>query len=124
MNSSVGHAVAKKLNRDLKTLALFIDLYCRSCHTEAVKSTVCLKTHDLQALLGRKLTLCDDCRKLLTHAFVKRSHCPLDPKPACKHCPSHCYNPAYRQRMRQVMKFSGWKMLLGGRLNYLFHLLF
>jgi len=48
----------------------------------------------------------------------------MHPKPACKHCPSHCYHPTYRAKIRQVMKFSGKKMLLGGRLDYLIHLLF
>jgi hypothetical protein len=48
----------------------------------------------------------------------------MHPKPACKHCPAHCYHPTYRARIREVMKFSGRKMLLGGRLDYLFHLLF
>jgi hypothetical protein len=94
--------------KDLKTLALFIRV----------------KTHDVTAIAGRELVLCESCRKLLAHAFVKRSHCPMHPKPACKHCPSHCYHPAYRAQIREVMRFSGRKMVLGGRLDYLFHLLF
>jgi hypothetical protein len=48
----------------------------------------------------------------------------MDPKPACKHCPSHCYHPDYRKRIREVMRYSGRNMVLGGRLDYLYHLLF
>jgi hypothetical protein len=48
----------------------------------------------------------------------------MDPKPMCKHCPSHCYRPSYRARIREVMKFSGRKMVLSGRLDFLLHLLF
>ncbi len=114
----------KNLQRDLKTLALFIRIYCRHRHPDAPKSMVTMRIHDLKAIAGRDLELCEECRKLLLHAFTKRSNCPMDPKPACKHCPSHCYHPTYRAQIREVMKFSGKKLVLGGRLDYLFHLLF
>ena len=112
------------LQRDLKTLALFIDIYCRYRHAKAEKVLVELKSHNVNAIAGRPVKLCDDCCKLLTHALVKRSHCPMDPKPMCKHCPNHCYHPTYRAQIREVMRYSGRKMLLHGRLDYIFHLLF
>ena len=116
--------MSTQLNRDLKTLALFINLYCRCKHGGLHKEVVSLKTHDVAAIAGRTIILCDDCRKLLTHAYVKRSHCPMNPKPECKHCPNHCYHPTYRAKIREVMRYSGKKLLFGGRLDYLFHLLF
>lgn len=112
------------LEKDLKTLALFINIYCRHKHPEAPKAEPLLRSHDVRRIAGREIHLCDGCTRLLTHAFVKRSHCPMDPKPMCKHCPNHCYHPSYRQQIREVMQFSGRKMVLGGRLDYLFHLLF
>ena len=114
----------KELQKDLRTLALFVLVYCRHRHAEAPKTAMALKSHDVEAIAGRPLPLCEECRKLLAHAVVKRSHCPMSPKPSCKHCPVHCYHPSYRQQIRQVMKYSGMKMLLSGRLDYLFHLLF
>jgi hypothetical protein len=116
--------MADELERDLKTLALFISLYCRYKHCDAAKSVAQMKTHDVGAIAGRTIELCPDCTKLLVHAFVKRSNCPMDPKPMCKHCPSHCYAPVYRAKIREVMRYSGKKMLFAGRLDYLFHLLF
>jgi hypothetical protein len=113
-----------ELMRDLKTLALFIDLYCRHKHADAERTRADLRTHDVAAIAGKTIVLCPECTKLLAHAFVKRTHCPMDPKPMCKHCPNHCYHPTYRQQIREVMKFSGRKMVFGGRLDYLFHLLF
>jgi len=115
---------AKRLNKDLKTLALFISLYCRHHHGQADKATPEVKGLDVESIAGREISLCADCRKLLTHAFVKRTHCQMDPKPQCKHCPVHCYHATYREQIREVMKFSGKKMLFGGRIDYLFHLLF
>jgi predicted amidophosphoribosyltransferase len=113
-----------ELLRDLKTLALFIHLYCHYKHADSERKGVDLRTHDVAAIAGKTIVLCPECTKLLAHAFVKRTHCPMDPKPMCKHCPNHCYHPTYRQQIREVMKFSGRKMVLGGRLDYLFHLLF
>jgi predicted amidophosphoribosyltransferase len=114
----------RELQHDLKTLALFIQVYCRSNHQESDRGEVHLRTHDVAAIAGKSIVLCPECTKLLAHAFVKRSNCPHDPKPMCKHCPNHCYHPTYRAQIRQVMKFSGRKMLLSGRLDYLLHLLF
>ena len=113
-----------QLRRDLKTLAVFINLYCRCKHAQRERAEVHPKGFDVREIAGRPIVLCDDCSKLLIHALVKRSHCPMEPKPECKHCPNHCYHPTYRAQIREVMRFSGRKMLLGGRLDYLFHLLF
>ena len=112
------------LRRDLKTLARFIAVYCTHKHPDADKTPVQLKTHDVASIHGEPLPLCRDCTRLLAHSFVKRTNCPLDPKPACKHCPDHCYLPTYRQRIREVMKFSGRQLVLSGRLDYLYKLLF
>ncbi len=113
-----------KLEQDLKTLALFICTYCRHRHGDVGVSRVAFKTHDVERITGRRVMLCPACTKLLSHAFVKRANCPIEPKPACKHCPEHCYHPSYREKIREVMKYSGRRLVLSGRLDYLFHLLF
>jgi len=110
--------------KDLKVLATFIGVYCKHRHGDAPKTPVQMKTHDVQAIAGKPVVLCAPCSKLLAHAFVKRSHCPHSPKPACKDCPSHCYHPDYRAQIRQVMKYSGRRLVMSGRLDYLLHLLF
>lgn len=113
----------KDLKRDLKTLARFIELYCRKKHGDADRRAAHLKTHDIDAIASSPVLLCADCTKLLMHSFAKRSNCPLEPKPACKHCPEHCYHPDYRARIREVMRYSGRRLVLSGRLDYLFKLL-
>lgn len=110
------------LRHDLQILAKFICVYCHAKHTQCHRIT--LKGFDLKELTGTDLELCPDCAKLLAHAFVKRSHCPRDPKPQCKHCPTHCYQKVYRERIREVMRFSGMRLLLTGRIDFLYHLFF
>jgi hypothetical protein len=74
--------------------------------------------------MGRPVVLCPDCTKLLAHAFYKRSVCPMDPKPECKHCPQHCYQADYRLRIREVMRYAGWRMISRGRIDLLWHMFF
>jgi hypothetical protein len=110
--------------KDLRVLARFIDIYCRYKHSDAEKSLPRLKGYEFNELRIKPTPLCGACSRLLAHAFVKRSHCPFNPKPACKHCLSHCYQPTYREQIRQVMRYSGRRLVLSGRLDLLFKLLF
>jgi Nitrous oxide-stimulated promoter len=113
-----------KVISDLKTLVKFIEVYCDGHHDDTGREAVELKTHNLQELTGKQPRLCSGCQKLLAHALVKRTVCPMDPKPPCKHCPSHCYRPNYRQKIQEVMKYSGRKLVMRGRVDYLRHLFF
>ncbi len=112
------------LRCDVQTLADFVGLYCRRKHAHSETTPVSMKGFDVEAIAGGPLRLCASCEMLLKHALVKRMTCPLEPKPACKHCPQRCYHPAYRKRIRKVMRFSGIRLALSGKLEYLTHLLF
>ena len=111
-----------KLRHDLKTLAVFTETYCHAQHKDRDKAPLRLKHYDVDAIVKQPPQLCASCRKLLAHAFVKRSNCPMQPKPACRDCPEHCYHPTYRTKIKKVMRFSGMRMLLRGRLDYLWHM--
>ncbi|MHC4064892.1 MAG: nitrous oxide-stimulated promoter family protein [Planctomycetota bacterium] len=125
--SSYDHSGASRdpdIERDLATLVQFVAIYCQHNHRDAPREAANIKGFNLGALAERPPVLCGDCTKLLHHALVKRSHCPMEPKPACKHCPSHCYHPRYRAQIREVMKQSGRKLVMSGRLDLLHRLLF
>ena len=111
-----------ELEKDLRILGRFIESYCRRCHAHRDSAPAKLGTHDVEAVVGRELRLCAECRKLLAHSFVKRTRCPLSPKPACRRCPDHCYHPRYRAEIRRVMKTTGWRFALRNPLEYLRHL--
>ena len=95
------HATEAKKTRDLATIEKFIEVYCRRNH---------------RTPKGR---LCDDCDDLLIYARDKLAKCPMDPKPKCKDCPVHCYSDAYRQKIKDVMRFSGIYFVKRGRLDWL-----
>lgn len=111
------------IRREQKTLARFIEVYCHDHHEPADAASIPLRTLNVREIIGHIPRLCPECAKLLAHALVKRQNCPMDPKPMCKHCPKHCYAPTYRQQIRKVMAYSGRKLVLRGRVDYLLHLL-
>lgn len=113
-----------KLTRDLVTLARFIRIYCDGHHRGHSRGAADLRFLDVNELTGRRFELCTACNKLLAHAFHKRIHCPMDPKPVCKHCDDHCYNVEYRRQIRRVMRYAGWRAVIRGRLDLLWHMIF
>lgn len=57
--------------------------------------------------------LCAECIELLEYAFARLDRCPYSEcKKSCKECSTHCYKPAMREKIRQVMRFSGPRMIL------------
>ena len=115
--------LTKKERKDLRVLVSFTSVYCHH-HHEAPATGVDVGNESCAPLVEGKHQVCTDCREFLAYAVARRIHCPLDPKPDCKHCPVHCYKPNYRQQVKDVMRFSGKHLLLRGRLDLLWHYFF
>lgn len=115
----------RKKSKDIRVLADFASIFCRENHREEPKSVFPVKNASLRQCLDKKeIAVCLDCRKLLQHGIAKLLQCPYDPKPMCKKCETHCYAPGYRERMREVMRFSGLYMVKHGRLDLMIHYFF
>ena len=114
-----------KKTQDIKVLGDFISIFCRENHSAEAQEPFLIKDDSVRQTLGdQDLELCRDCRKLLNHGIAKLLLCPYDPKPMCKKCETHCYAPGYRERIREVMKFSGLYLVKRGRLDIMLHYLF
>ena len=82
-----------RIMREKRTVAAMIDISCRARH-------------------GGGVALCDECARLLAHAHDRLERCPFgEEKPACAHCPVHCYKPAMRQQIKIDMRYAGPRML-------------
>ena len=58
-------------------------------------------------------TLCPECQDLAEYANKRLTHCKHgENKSFCSACPTHCYAPQYKEKIRAVMRFSGPWMLL------------
>ena len=56
--------------------------------------------------------LCPGCQELLQYATDRLERCRFgEDKPTCKKCPIHCYRPQMKERMREVMRWAGPRMI-------------
>lgn len=111
--------MTRKEEKDLRVLALFTRVYCANHHIDRQRSPVVL---DLPG--SKPHACCAECADFLAYAIERRQRCPLDPKPSCKHCTIHCYRPGHREKVREIMRYSGRALIRRGRLDLLWHYLF
>lgn len=80
--------------REFQTIAAMLRMYCKAHHA------------------SRRDTLCPDCKALHDYAERRLERCVFgEAKPTCANCTVHCYKPAMREQVRQVMIWAGPRML-------------
>lgn len=76
-----------------KVVHKMIAIYCRANHK-------------------RVSELCEECAVLRNYAMKRLENCPFgEKKPTCGSCTVHCYKNDMRLRIKEVMRFSGPRML-------------
>lgn len=84
--------IQDKRQREKEAVSLMISLYCRKNH-------------------GRK-ELCPECAALRSYAMLRSDKCPfMETKTFCSNCKVHCYKADMREKIREVMRFSGPRMI-------------
>nr|WP_320009449.1 nitrous oxide-stimulated promoter family protein [uncultured Desulfobulbus sp.] len=97
--------IPARLKREAKTVDAMIRCYCRDHHQP-------------------EGPLCNECEALLAYAHTRLRNCPFqEHKTSCGQCSVHCYSPKQRERIREVMRSSGPKMLFSHPVLALLHLL-
>jgi hypothetical protein len=82
-----------RIARERRTIDAMFRIYCRAHHAG-----------------GREL--CGACGELREYAHCRLDRCPFGAdKTTCANCPIHCYKPAMRERVKEVMRFAGPRML-------------
>jgi hypothetical protein len=109
--------------KDLNVLLQFTSVYCRARHA-GERTLITTDEPGLQTLPLRKYPVCAECGDFLLYAFSRRLRCPLDEKPTCKHCHVHCFRPGHREKVLEIMRFSGKYLIRRGRLDLLWHYFF
>ncbi|MDY5007803.1 nitrous oxide-stimulated promoter family protein [Candidatus Allofournierella merdipullorum] len=85
--------VQSKRQREKEMVGAMIALYCRKKH-------------------GTRKGLCPECEALLEYSCRRSDCCPfMETKTFCSNCKVHCYRPEMRQKIREVMRFAGPRML-------------
>lgn len=87
-------AVAAKREREKRMVSEMIALFCRKRHG------------------SRAGELCAECAELDAYARSRSDRCPfMETKTFCSNCRVHCYRPEMREKIREVMRFSGPRMI-------------
>lgn len=82
-----------KREKEKRIVGKMIKLYCKKQHK--VKSG-----------------LCPECQALKKYAELRSDKCPfMENKTFCSNCKVHCYKKEMREKIRQVMRFSGPRMI-------------
>ena len=85
--------ISAKREREKKLVSQMIALYCKKKH-------------------GGKNGLCPECEELDAYARQRSDKCPfMETKTFCSNCRVHCYKPQMREKIREVMRFSGPRMI-------------
>jgi hypothetical protein len=93
-----------RLNRERRTIAAMIAIYCRDHH--------------------HARGLCDTCAALEAYASERLDRCVYGvEKPTCFNCPIHCYKREKREAVREVMRYAGPRMLKRHPILALMHIL-
>ncbi len=114
--------ISNQEKKDIRTLIRFVGIYCHENH-DGERSPFSFKSLNIKEVEKKEIFLCRDCSRLLTYGLTMRLKCPHDPKPMCKKCDTQCYHGGYKEKIREVMKFSGMYMVKHGRLDLLYHYL-
>jgi hypothetical protein len=104
LNDKNRNPAGPRIRREQRTIGAMLTIYCRDHHGDS--------------------PLCEDCRNLLDYAHGRLNICPFgEEKPACNHCQVHCYSTLMRERVKQVMRYAGPRMLTRHPVLALFHIL-
>lgn len=85
--------IMSRLKREYITVKAMIKIYCKDHH-------------------NTDGNLCNHCTELLGYSKKRLRACPFqESKPTCGKCPVHCYKPKSRDKIKDVMRYSGPKMI-------------
>ncbi|MFX1513082.1 MAG: nitrous oxide-stimulated promoter family protein [Promethearchaeota archaeon] len=94
-----------RMRRERKTVKTMIETYCKVKHENQENS-------------------CSECNELLKYAFQRIDKCRYqEKKPTCANCSIHCYKPSMRIKIREVMRYSGPRMLWRHPIMTFWHIL-
>ncbi len=83
--------LSEKRQQEKEIIRFMIALYCKKKH---------------------KQNMCSECQNLYEYACKRIDVCPfMETKTFCSSCKVHCYGKEQREKIREVMRFSGPRMI-------------
>ena len=93
-----------RIEKEKQTINLMINLYCKKKHKQ-------------------KNGLCEGCQELLDYAHKRLDFCKYgNEKSFCSKCPIHCYKMDMRAKVKDVMRFSGPRLIIYSTIQFIKHI--
>jgi hypothetical protein len=93
-----------RIEKEKKTIGLMINIYCKKKH-------------------NRRNELCKECNELLEYAHKRLDLCKFgNEKGFCSKCPIHCYKKHMKIKIKEVMKFSGPRLIIYSPIQFIKHI--
>lgn len=97
--------MSKRLEREKTAVQMMIRLYCKEHHHTAY-------------------VLCSECQEVTDYVMNRLAHCKFgENKPTCGKCTVHCYKPDMRNKIKEIMRYAGPKMLFAHPIIAIGHLI-
>ena len=94
----------KKRENEKRVMFYMINLYCKHHHKDYQK--ICCKT------FGSK-PLCKECEEIYNYSIERTDNCKfIKTKTFCSACQKQCYKRNIKNKVKQIMSFSGKIMLI------------
>ncbi len=91
------------IQREKDTLIKMVRIFCKAKHNNS---------------------FCKDCVELMAYAENRLDKCKFGvSKPTCERCTVHCYKALMRERIKEVMRYSGPRMILYHPVDAIRHLI-
>lgn len=96
--------IREKREKEKENMCRMVKIYCNKNH----------KT---------KKTLCDECQKVLEYSNFRTEKCPhMQTKTFCAFCETQCYKPDMKEKVRDIMRFSGPRSIMYHPVSAISHL--
>ena len=93
-----------RIEKEKQTIDLMINIYCKKKH-------------------NHKNGLCEECQELLEYAHKRLDFCKfVNEKSFCSKCPIHCYKKDMKVKIKDVMKFSGPRLIIYSPMQFIKHI--
>ena len=94
-----------RIEKEKNIVNLMIQIYCNKKHKH------------------KKGSLCNECNELLEYANKRLDFCKFgEEKKFCSKCPIHCYKKDMKAKVKEVMKFSGPRLLFYNPVEVIKHI--
>ena len=106
------HDITKQTMHEIAIMRKMIMIYCHGNHRNEDGSKL------------EKDKLCPECNELLEYALGRIDKCPVkETKDFCSNCSIHCYQTEKREKIREVMRYSGPRMILHTPITAVHHVI-